>query len=461
MMFRKAKNSRNVVTTKLSLQVIEARNLLPMDSTGFSDPFVVVTLNGDAKSKKVTQIIPQNLNPVWNETFLFQSEDAKTDSFELTFWDYDKYLTNDFLGQVTIPIVGATNGPLDEWFPLLDKGAKSLSKSRTERGEVHVIITYGDQITPSRPSSAPQSVFMEPQRVESMVDSFLRNSNSMSDEQRWDIQYSELHLEKELGRGAFGIVYRGKWRFQDVAVKHLLNQKMTEKELAEFKSECQLMMNLRPHKNVVPLLGVCVSPQTPLCIVTEFIEFGSLETLIQSPITIQWYMVFDIAKGITAGIYHLHQENILHRDLAARNILLRSSVKRGHPSFEALIADFGLSKQTQTPGALVEANLRGPFKWMAPEALREGRYSVKSDAFSFGVVLWEIISRQQPYDGMTIYEAAQAVVDYGLRLNIPVNTPPKFRQIMTECWHQDPTARPDFQQIAQMLSEIESEVINY
>jgi serine/threonine protein kinase len=172
----------------------------------------------------------------------------------------------------------------------------------------------------------------------------------------------------------------------------LLNQKLSEKEYADFKGECELMMTLRPHRNgkmgvgyltclVVPLLGVCIDTKKPLCLITDFvgmlriyifihlsIENGSLEKLIKSNYIIPWKMVLDIAKGIQAGVYHLHQEKILHRDLAARNILLRAN-------YEPLIADFGLSKLVSLsleknspkddPNVKTKETeaFRGPYKW--------------------------------------------------------------------------------------------------
>jgi len=237
---------------------------------------------------------------------------------------------------------------------------------------------------------------------------------------------------------------------------------MTEKDLEEFRKECGLMMDLRPHRNVVPLLGVCYDPKTP-CMVTDYLENGTLERLIKSSFVLTWPLIVNISKGITAGVYHLHQENILHRDLASRNILLRGN-------YEPLIADFGLSKKVasldeQHPNPEVQtkeaAPLRGPYKWMAPESLGKNEFSVKSDAFSFGVVIWEILARSnEPYPTMDIYQAAKAV-QQGLRLQIPPRAPPRFVRLLQQCWAQKPEERPDFLQIMTKLDKIQAEVHTY
>jgi serine/threonine protein kinase len=109
------------------------------------------------------------------------------------------------------------------------------------------------------------------------------------------------------------------------------------------------MMNLRPHKNIVTLMGVvCNDPASPLCIVTEFVDGGSLETLLRSQLQLNWPMILHLCQGICAGMFHLHEEAILHRDLAARNILLEPmTASRGGTAarWTPQITDFGLSKR--------------------------------------------------------------------------------------------------------------------
>lgn len=462
---------------RLDVEVVEARNLIPMDSNKKSDPFAVVKFNKDRKSKEVTNIIKKTLNPVWKESFSWVSEEPLTDKLGITVWDYDKWSTNDFEGHCSVPVMACAANPgepLDQWFPLLDKKSETKAKSKKERGEIRLILTFrpkdGSGATASSKASkssskaeAPAAAAGSPVPTPAPTRGYVKGPDPSV---KWEIEYPSLQLGKELGRGAFGVVFRGKWRLQDVAIKQLHQQSMDEAQLKEFRDEIDLMMNLRPHRNVVPLLGVCTNPKTPFCLVIDFVEGGALDKLLMNhTIIIPWKMVLDICKGICAGVHHLHQERILHRDLAARNILLRNN-------YEPLIADFGLSKKV-TPlkaGArdgLVETKeaqaLRGPYKWMAPESLDgSNTFSVKTDSWSYAVTMWEIISREpEPFPGLDIYQVADKVVNEHLRLTFPPNTPTKFQNVMTWCWRTNPDDRPDFLQIAQALADIELVIHTY
>jgi c-src tyrosine kinase len=123
-------------------------------------------------------------------------------------------------------------------------------------------------------------------------------------------------------------------------------------------------------------------------------------------------------------MHHLHSENIIHRDLAARNILIKRE------SMEVKVSDFGLSRQKDHHDTNVTETQTGPLKWMAIEALRERKYSTKSDVWSYGVVMWELLCRSEPYPHLSAVHAAIAVIKDGLRLPIPDDAPPLFIKIM-------------------------------
>jgi Protein tyrosine and serine/threonine kinase len=132
----------------------------------------------------------------------------------------------------------------------------------------------------------------------------------------WTIRYDELMMDQEIGQGAFGTVFRGRWRSTPVAVKQVAAHAMTEKNLVEFFAEAKLMKELRPHANVVALLGVC---QEPLCLITEFLAKGSLSDFLEKPEnSLSSQQLQTMLLGIARGVLHLHLEGIIHRDLAAR-----------------------------------------------------------------------------------------------------------------------------------------------
>jgi len=264
--------------------------------------------------------------------------------------------------------------------------------------------------------------------------------------QDWLIDFSELKFQGDLGRGAFGIVYRGNWRNQECAIKKLLiTGTFSETKTKEFYDEAMLMCKLRPHVNVTTFLGLSVPPN--LCIVTEFYENGSLYALLHSKKIIEKNTISKCIKGIASGMSHLHREGIIHRDLAARNVLLSGT-------FEPKIADFGLSRilQSDDPNSAAKTNAdTGPLKHLAPECLLRHEYSNKSDVWSYGIVIFEILTRQEPYPGLTPVVAATKV-SHGLKLELPqkaVADWPEFAPLMVQCLQFEVEARPTFNEICE------------
>jgi len=193
-------------------------------------------------------------------------------------------------------------------------------------------------------------------------------------------------------------------------------------------------MATRPHVNVVQFLGIT---NDPLCIITEFLDQGSLYGYLHSEAKVDANIIMNFVKGISAGMLHLHREGIIHRDLAARNILLGSG-------FQVKISDFGLSRNnsSQIQGNQTKSDT-GPLKWMAPEAIKYRVYSTMSDVWSFGVVLWEIVTRKDPYPDLDPVQTALEVTHSGLKLQIPEYCPPVMSHIMEGCFDSIPEKRPD------------------
>ncbi|PRP73158.1 outer membrane autotransporter barrel domain-containing protein [Planoprotostelium fungivorum] len=258
------------------------------------------------------------------------------------------------------------------------------------------------------------------------------------------IEEAELKNLVQIGRGAFGIVYKAHWRAADVAVKQLLNQDLLAKEEIEsFVREVQLLERLRPHPNVVLFLGVIPPPN--LALVTEFCEGGDLLSYIEDHnpnIEMRTNFISDIA----VGMLHLHNENIIHRDLAARNILLTGSLR-------CKVTDFGFSRKTESSEEQTKTTSTvGPLKWMAPEALTQKVYSNKSDVYSFSITMWEILTGEEPYMDLNVIDVAIKVATMGLRPAVPAGFDPKLENLMRVCWETDPARRPDFAAISAHLA---------
>lgn len=149
----------------------------------------------------------------------------------------------------------------------------------------------------------------------------------------WEIPFNEIAVQKELGKGAYGVVYEGKWRNQTVAMKRIMGE-LTNEQLQDFLSEAELMSAILPHENVVQLYGVVSQPP---CIVLKYYPNGSLLSYLNSEKELSTRTMFTILKGIAAGCAHLHKEKIVHRDLAARNVLLNQNMC-------PVVSDFGFAR---------------------------------------------------------------------------------------------------------------------
>jgi serine/threonine protein kinase len=204
---------------------------------------------------------------------------------------------------------------------------------------------------------------------------------------------------------------------------------------------------LPPHPNVIQMFGICELEQE-LVLVLEYCNGGSLDHLLfydQRRLSITNDQKMELVQGIARGVLHLHKHNIVHRDLAARNILLASS---GIPK----LSDFGTSRILEKSDYGQTKTNIGPVCWMAPESIALKAYSKKSDVWSFGIVVYEIVAQCEPHKDRNILEVAVAIRDRGLTPKIPDHCPPLLREIMEMCWKKDPNERPNFETIYAMLS---------
>ncbi|KAL6059456.1 Mast/stem cell growth factor receptor [Balamuthia mandrillaris] len=270
----------------------------------------------------------------------------------------------------------------------------------------------------------------------------------------WEIPYSELEFDEEIGRGCFGTVWRGTWRETTVAIKMFNSIMDSEMGKANFKAECEIMKHLRPHTNVMQLFGVSMEDGTPWCLVMEYLAQGNLLQFLQQQHSSKTKkktnataernkMAVRMAREIAAGMHHLHSENIVHRDLAARNILLTGDLT-------VKVADFGLS----TANSDEEQTETIPIRWTPPEFFMHRTFDRKSDVWSYGVLLWEIMNAgKTPYTNRKTEEVINAVVEGKILLRLDEDSPAVLRNIMAQCFRFDPEERPTFKDIVKMLKE--------
>ncbi|KAH9795579.1 protein kinase domain-containing protein [Citrus sinensis] len=269
------------------------------------------------------------------------------------------------------------------------------------------------------------------------------------------IKNEDLEELKELGSGTFGTVYHGKWRGTDVAIKRIKKSCFTgrsseqERLTLEFWREAEILSKLH-HPNVVAFYGVVQDgPGGTLATVTEFMVNGSLRhVLLSKERHLDRRKRLIIAMDAAFGMEYLHSKNIVHFDLKCDNLLvnLKDPIR---PICK--VGDFGLSKIKRN--TLVTGGVRGTLPWMAPELLNgsSSKVSEKVDVFSFGIVLWEILTGEEPYANMHYGAIIGGIVNNTLRPPVPGYCDSEWRLLMEQCWAPDPVVRPSFTEIARRL----------
>ncbi|KAL1425638.1 hypothetical protein MTO96_019059 [Rhipicephalus appendiculatus] len=249
-----------------------------------------------------------------------------------------------------------------------------------------------------------------------------------------EISFSELELEEVIGVGGFGKVYRGLWRGQEVAVKAARQDPDEDVGAAaqSVRQEAQLFWRLA-HPNVVSLLGVCLEPPN-LCLIMEYARGGPLNRVLAGR-RVPPEVLVDWAVQIARGMHYLHVEaSLIHRDLKSSNVLLSEPyAERSRKTLK--ITDFGLARQVTGTTRMSTA---GTYAWMAPEVIKASTFSRASDVWSYGVLLWELLTGETPYKGIDALAVAYGVAVNKLTLPIPSTCPAPFSQLMQACWNSDP-----------------------
>uniref|UniRef100_A0A3Q0R4E3 Tyrosine-protein kinase n=1 Tax=Amphilophus citrinellus TaxID=61819 RepID=A0A3Q0R4E3_AMPCI len=258
----------------------------------------------------------------------------------------------------------------------------------------------------------------------------------------WEIPRETLKMVKKLGAGQFGEVWMGFYKnTQKVAIKTLKEGTM---EPEAFLQEANLMKQLR-HDRLVRLHAVVT--KEPILIVTEFMVNGCLLDFLKTDEgkKLKLHKLIDMSAQIAEGMAYIEKKNYIHRDLRAANILVNEML-------HCKIADFGLARIIESEYTAQEG-AKFPIKWTAPEAINFGTFSIKSDVWSFGILLTEIVTYGRiPYPGMTNPEVIRSL-DRSYRMPCPDDCPGELYDIMMVCWKQKPEDRPTFEYLQNTLND--------
>ncbi|XP_033233423.1 tyrosine kinase receptor Cad96Ca isoform X2 [Drosophila pseudoobscura] len=340
--------------------------------------------------------------------------------------------------------------------PITTVATSQLSTNMTNIGDASVV-------GPACGIADPVDNLM-PVSVMSGGSSATMESGLVSD--RWEFPRYRLKFFNILGEGAFGQVWRceatdinGFEGITTVAVK-TLKESATEVDRKDLLSELEVMKSLEPHVNVVQLIGCCTD-KDPTFVIIEYVNRGKLQSYLRNSRAERHYgnthgksniltscdltsFMYQIAKGMD----YLTSRGIIHRDLAARNILISED-------HTCKVADFGFARDIIT-SKIYERKSEGklPIRWMATESLYDNIFSIKSDIWSFGILMWEIVTLgSTPYPGISAADVMRKVRD-GYRLEKPEHCRRELYNIMYYCWSQDPHERPLFGEIINMLDKL-------
>ncbi|XP_075936438.1 tyrosine-protein kinase Yes [Anarhichas minor] len=259
----------------------------------------------------------------------------------------------------------------------------------------------------------------------------------------WEIPRESLRLELKLGQGCFGEVWIGTWNgTTKVAIKTLKPGTMSPEA---FLQEAQIMKKLR-HDKLVPLYAVV--SEEPIYIVTEYMAKGSFLDFLKEGDGkfLKLPLLVDMAAQIADGMAFIERMNYIHRDLRAANILVADNLV-------CKIADFGLARLIEDNEYTARQGAKFPIKWTAPEAALYGRFTIKSDVWSFGILLTELVTKGRvPYPGMVNREVLEQV-ERGYRMPCPQGCPDSLHEMMKLCWKKDPDERPTFEYLQSFLED--------
>ncbi|XP_063756523.1 ephrin type-B receptor 4b-like isoform X3 [Eleginops maclovinus] len=269
-----------------------------------------------------------------------------------------------------------------------------------------------------------------------------------------EIEASFVKIEEVIGAGEFGEVCRGRLRLPGrkenyVAIKTLKGG-FTEKQRRDFLSEASIMGQFQ-HPNIIHLEGV-ITTSCPVMILTEFMENGALDSFLRmndgqfTPI-----QLVGMLRGIAAGMKYLSDMSFVHRDLAARNILVNANLV-------CKVSDFGLSRflteNSSDPTYTSSLGGKIPIRWTAPEAIAYRKFTSASDGWSYGIVMWEVMSYgERPYWDMSNQDVINAI-EQDYRLPPPPDCPPSLHALMLDCWQKERANRPRFCDVVASLDRL-------